>query len=123
MIQNKLFSIDILEKHDTGLRAQLSILPDAEILKGHFPGQPVLPGVCQLQIIKEILEMNLGKKLMMFHSPMVKFLTMMAPPHVHQIHCSIQCSRNEAGELQVSATLLQDELIFLKFKGAFKIIE
>lgn len=123
MIQNKLFSINVFEKHETELQAQLSIIPDAEILKGHFPGQPVVPGVCQLQIIKELLELNFGKKLMMFHAPMVKFLNMMAPPHAHQIQCNIQCSWNEAEELQVSATLFQDELIFLKFKGAFKIIE
>lgn len=123
MIQNKLFRIDVCDKQDTEIHAQLSILSDAEILKGHFPGQPVVPGVCQLQIIKELLEMNFGKKLMMFQAPMVKFLTMMVPDQVQKVQCHIQYSWNSTEELQISATLFQNELIFLKFKGAFKIFE
>ena len=33
------------------------------IYSGHFPDQPIVPGVCQIQIVKELLEDLMGKKL------------------------------------------------------------
>ena len=33
------------------------------IYKGHFPEMPVVPGVLQIQIIKELLEDHLNKKI------------------------------------------------------------
>ena len=36
------FTILVNEKHD--------------VFKGHFPGNPIMPGVCMIQIIKELSE-------------------------------------------------------------------
>ena len=30
--------------------------PEAEVYRGHFPGDPITPGVCTLQMIKECLQ-------------------------------------------------------------------
>src|SRR5438105_15143814 len=49
------------------------------IYSGHFPDQPIVPGVCQIQIIKELLEDLMGKKLKMITGDNIKFTGMIIP--------------------------------------------
>ncbi len=62
---NHIFEIEVNNKH--------------AIFKGHFPGNPVMPGVCMMQIIKEITESIVGKKLFMEKCSNVKFLEIINP--------------------------------------------
>ncbi|MBS1614999.1 MAG: 3-hydroxyacyl-ACP dehydratase [Bacteroidetes bacterium] len=49
------------------------------IFEGHFPGHPIVPGVCTLAIVKEALESALGKNLMLHESSVIKFLGLIHP--------------------------------------------
>ena len=40
------------------VKATISINKKHRILEGHFPGLPVVPGVCMLQIVRELMEVN-----------------------------------------------------------------
>lgn len=53
--------------------------PDCEVYKGHFPNQPVAPGVCQLQTVKECTEIALGEQLCITHIKQCKFLRIIIP--------------------------------------------
>lgn len=50
-----------------------------DIFKGHFPNNPILPGVCMMQIIKEISEDITGIKLFMNRCSNVKFKAIINP--------------------------------------------
>lgn len=50
-----------------------------EIFKGHFPNNPIMPGVCMMQIIKEISEDIIGVKLFMNKCSNVKFKAIINP--------------------------------------------
>ena len=45
------------------VKAKIAINKKHRILEGHFPGLPVVPGVCMLQMVREIIEINAGKEL------------------------------------------------------------
>ena len=32
---------------------RITLLPDCDVYRGHFPGKPVCPGVCNVQVVKE----------------------------------------------------------------------
>ena len=49
------------------------------IFKVHFPNVPIVPGVCQIQIISELLEMYLGKRLYLSEVKNIKFLSVLEP--------------------------------------------
>lgn len=49
------------------------------VFKGHFPGQPVVPGVFTLQIVHELAEEATGKKLRLTKAGKIKFLNMVVP--------------------------------------------
>lgn len=49
------------------------------IYKAHFPQRPITPGVCILQIGRELLSQALGKKLELVSARNVKFLSVLSP--------------------------------------------
>lgn len=56
LLKNDFFEIEKLD-HSTGLIAStIKINASHTIFDGHFPNNPITPGVVQLQITKEILE-------------------------------------------------------------------
>lgn len=119
MLLNNLFYIDSISQEESGMNAEIHINVEHEILKGHFPDQPVVPGVCMLEMLKEILQQHLNMSLQLQSAPMVKFLAMFAPPHFTHAHFNIQVIQNEDNLFQVNATLQHEETIFMKFKGSF----
>jgi|GEM_PF-1116802 len=87
--QSKLY--DILEEShsENSLTAKIHIHEAHEIFKGHFAHQPILPGVCMLQISKELLEQHYQTKLLMAASGQIKFLKMVDPRNDADISISI----------------------------------
>lgn len=120
MLLNNFFYIDGLS--DTGHRivADIHINVEHEILKGHFPQQPVVPGVCVLEMMKEVLQSSLSKKLMMTDSAMIKFLTVFAPPAFTNATYEIDYKTSEENRINVTAALKHESTVFLKFKGVFE---
>lgn len=53
--------------------------PEHFIYKAHFPGEPITPGVCVIQIAKELLEEMLGERLNTSNVKNVKFLSVISP--------------------------------------------
>ncbi len=53
--------------------------PAHAIFRGHFPSNPVTPGVCMLQIIKELAEQKEASSLQLKKATNVKFLAVINP--------------------------------------------
>ncbi len=49
------------------------------VFKGHFPNKPVMPGVCSLQIVQELLEQHLGRRLRLTKASNIKFMALIDP--------------------------------------------
>lgn len=56
MLIDSLFTIKEIKIAEESILSIVSVDAGHKIFEGHFPGQPVLPGVCQIQLIKELLE-------------------------------------------------------------------
>ena len=57
----------------------LVLAKDHPIYAGHFPGQPVVPGMCTLTIVRECLGNILEKKVMFSSVKECKFLSALIP--------------------------------------------
>ena len=89
------------------------------IFKGHFPGQPVVPDVCMIQLVMEVLETSLGKRLQLLRSDNIKFLHFI-DPGVHQdVDMQIRFTHPDEKSLSVSASLQKDDLTFFRFQGNY----
>ncbi len=57
----------------------IELNPSHFIFKAHFPGEPITPGVCIIQVGKELLEDLLGAPLQTVAVKNVKFLSVVTP--------------------------------------------
>ena len=121
MLLNDFFTINDTVKSETEIWAELLINSNHKIFEGHFPNQPVVPGVCMMQMVKEILELVIGKETNLMEAADMKFLAVINPQENNLIHASIKYTVDETGALNVVASLFKDELVHFKFKGQFKI--
>jgi len=88
------------------------------IYKGHFPRIPIAPGVCLVQIIKEILMKKLQKELVMTGGDNIKFLAMVNPKETPELELSFAVKTYE-NSLDVSSNYSHKGTIYVKFKGKF----
>lgn len=100
------------------INAQLKLDATHEIFVGHFPGQPILPGVCQLALVKDLVQRATQKTLTMRKADQAKFMAMVNPKESGIIEASIQLQGDGDGYL-VQAVLKMGETVFLKTKVRF----
>jgi 3-hydroxyacyl-[acyl-carrier-protein] dehydratase len=119
MLLNDFFTISDKVSSPTEIWAELFINAYHKIFEGHFPNQPVVPGVCMMQMIKEILEEVLGKETNLVSAAELKFLAVINPQENNLIHASINYATDESGSINITASLFKDELVHFKCKGIF----
>lgn len=113
-----LYHIQRVAFTDGKLTASVTLNPEHAVFSGHFPGQPILPGVCQLALVKELLQRHLQKKLRLTQADQVKFMAMVDPRRTPELQMSIQLSEAD-GIHSVQAVLSAGDLVFLKSKARF----
>ena len=121
MLLNDFFTITDTESSASEIWAALSINANHKIFEGHFPNQPIVPGVCMMQMVKEIMEHILGKKTNLVKAADMKFLAVINPQVNNFIHTSIKYSTDENGRINITASLFKDELVHFKFKGQLQV--
>ncbi|HRP33415.1 MAG TPA: 3-hydroxyacyl-ACP dehydratase [Agriterribacter sp.] len=119
ILKDDFYSIIQLTDADNTVQATLQLNPAHRIFEGHFPGQPVVPGVCMIQMVKELLEMASGKTLMLNQADSIKFLSVINPVDAILVQAQVQYSEQQNNELQVTASLHCEERICLKLKAVF----
>ena len=55
------------------------------IYRAHFPGQPVTPGVCQMQLAVELLSLLLEGEAVLTDAKSVKYLTVIRPDETPEL--------------------------------------
>ena len=118
-----LFSIKEITHEDGVIKATLRINPDSEILTGHFPGHPVVPGASMLQIIKEILEYILKSPLRLKKADQLKFMTMIDPGVTSSVELDITYKQTEGNSIVTTAKLSNADTVYFKFQGSFIRVE
>lgn len=89
-----------------------------DIFKGHFPGNPVTPGVCMMQIIKELTQQITGEKLMMKQAVNVKFMALINPEQTPEL--KIELDIKDMGEtVSVKNTTCFGDTVALKLSCNF----
>jgi 3-hydroxyacyl-[acyl-carrier-protein] dehydratase len=113
-----LFSIKQITHEGGIIRAELSINADSNILKGHFPGHPVVPGASMLQLVKDILEQVLDTKLRLKKADHLKFISLIEPG-VTEVKLEISYKMLEDGQIFVISKLSAGETVCFKLQGVF----
>ena len=119
MLEGHFYTVRNPLMENDSIQAVLELNPGHDIFKGHFPGQPVVPGVCMMQIVKELLQKSTGKSLRLQHGLDLKFLSVIDPEKNNTVHAEANYSLLATGDINVTARLFYNETTFFKFKGVF----
>jgi len=117
---NDIFSIKNLTHAEGKLSAGVIVNENSDILKGHFPGQPVVPGACMLQLVKDVLESVIKHKLQLKRAEHIKFLSMIIPEGEKELQLVVSVNITEDGAYAVQAALCSGDVTCFKFQGSFK---
>lgn len=115
MLMNDFYTVQDLQYQDNRMTCRISYDEQHPVFKGHFPGQPVVPGVCTLQTIKELLETMLQRKLVLQQAAQVKYLRLLTPDRKPSVLVEVQ---EQAGQWQANASLQDEGTDVFKLSGA-----
>jgi len=115
MLMSDFYTVHELQSGNSGLSCLVVFNHTHKIFKGHFPQQPVVPGVCTIQMVKELIEQQLDRKLILRSASQIKFLQLITPDVVPEVSINWK----QSGETySVNALLKKDKDLF-KFSGTF----
>lgn len=113
-----LFLINSITHEGGIIRAALSINANSEILKGHFPGHPVVPGASMLQLVKDVLEQALNTRLRLKKADHLKFISLIEPG-ADEVKLEISYKMREDGGFFVISKLSAGDIACFKLQGVF----
>jgi 3-hydroxyacyl-[acyl-carrier-protein] dehydratase len=85
---NDFYKIKQADGEGTDFDYILSLNKAHFIYKAHFPDNPITPGVCIIQICKELMELHTGEVLFLQKIHNVKFLSVIDPRVVDTVQVS-----------------------------------
>lgn len=123
MLIPNLYSIKKSEMiDDFNFNIQIELNSKHEIFDGHFPNNPIMPGVCMIQIIKELTELFTSQKLFLSKVSNVKFMAIINP-FTHSVLDLNLNIMNNGEEVKVKNSSFFESTNALKFSAVFKILE
>lgn len=119
ILKDSFYKINALKFEDNVLEAEISIDAKHPIYEGHFPGNPVTPGVVQLELVKEILGTHFNKSIQLRSLTTSKFLAILNPVTNPVATFKMTVTEQEDRSLKVAGQLSNSEGICLKFSGVY----
>ena len=112
----------ISEEKTTDSKYVITILVNEkhEVFKGHFPGNPIMPGVCMIQIIKELTENITQSTLMIQTLSNVKFMALINPEATPELRLELDIVTTEDDLVKVKNTTYFNDTVALKLSNVYK---
>lgn len=121
MLLKNFYKIISLENTaDSKYKAVILINEEHDVFKGHFPGNPIMPGVCMMQIIKELTEQITGSSLFMQSLSNVKFMALINPFQTPELLLELDVTTTEDNLIKVKNVSYFDETIALKLSSVYR---
>jgi 3-hydroxyacyl-[acyl-carrier-protein] dehydratase len=119
MLQFDFFTMSALTREENSFKTQLALNAGHRIYGGHFPGRPVVPGACLMQMVKEITETITGNQLRLKRADYLKFIARIDPNEHNILQMVLKIQLKEEKEVSVSANLLNNSKTCFTFSGVF----
>lgn len=118
LLENKFYKVLSEKPHAEGLGAtyHVAILPECNVYDGHFPGDPVCPGVCNMETIKECAILLTGKPLRYTFIKQCRLTALATPEVCPEVDVDITLEDN-GGAYAVQATIADEGQTYMILKG------
>ncbi|NCO55451.1 MAG: hypothetical protein GW876_08650 [Bacteroidetes bacterium] len=89
------------------------------IFEGHFPTEPILPGVCMVQFVRESIEMLYNKKIKLISSKTVKFIHIIDPRIEQNLVLELKINYTDNNVYETRAIIKNDTTTFFQMRGNY----
>jgi 3-hydroxyacyl-[acyl-carrier-protein] dehydratase len=118
MLKDYFYTVTTLSHQENIILADLELNSNHEIFTGHFPGQPVVPGACMLQIVKELLSNALQAPYHLKKADHLKFIAPVDPRVTDDLQMKLTYKTMDTA-LQVTGSLTANGVVCFKVQGLF----
>lgn len=121
MLLNSYFTIKKEIKNENGSEFHIALNPQHEVYQGHFPGDPICPGVCSIQTIRECAEVVLGTKLTISAVSQCRFSELLTPAKNIDLQLKMTLEKSAEDGYKVIASIASEDgqTLFLEYKGEY----
>lgn len=122
ILKNSLYTIADKRMEGSGIFYQILLDKNHFIYKAHFPNEPITPGVCIIQIAKELLEDYLHEEYEISYIKNIKFLSVLSPLSTSSVAYVFDkiTVLPETNECKTQLQVQQDNVLFAKLSIIFK---
>lgn len=120
MLNNTFYTIRKRTDTEGGVDYRVSLNASHVIYKAHFPGNPVTPGVCIIQMVKELVEAYRDTTFLLRTIKNVKFMKVIDPRIVGELTFALNVTTQDDGMTIVSGIVGEGDTIFSKINLIFE---
>jgi len=100
----------------------LSLFPQADVYRGYLPNNPICPGVCNIETIRECIEMFTGKDIAISTINRCRIPSVASPLHCPLVDVLVKIARLEGTDsYSVEASIADKDTVYMELKGEFSI--
>ena len=118
-LQNEMFVVT----NETAEQVEIRLNAAHYIYQAHFPGNPITPGVCIVQIICELLQNRTGHQLTLSRVVNLKFISVLTPTDTPEVTVKFTSVQTDGNECKAKGVLEAKGEILTKFSLVFKVKE
>ncbi len=119
LFKDTFYSVNSQDLQEGTATFNITINKDHNIFEGHFPNNPITPGVVQMEIVKELLAVITGKEMKMISMGNCKFLAFMNPLETPIFDVTLNYSDVE-GNTKVAGQMKTDETVYMKISALYQ---
>ncbi len=96
---------------------EVRLNPGHDIFRGHFPGNPVLPGICSLMLVRDCASRLAARPLRYASVRESKFLAAITPDAHPTVRIKLTAADPETDARTLDATIQSGDVTMLKLKA------
>ena len=114
MLKDSFFSVKEVVSAEADATYRVALNSSHPIFKAHFAGDPVMPGACIAQMIKELSEDCLSRRFFIGVVKNMKFLKVISPDENPEVSVQMVYTTQDDGDVAVSTVIRAGDSVFSK---------
>lgn len=102
------------EEGTQSVNFQVRLNPESAIFKAHFPGEPIMPGACIVQMVQELYMMWTKRDVEIAKVNNLKFLSVISPDAVQELNVVLEVKKEEADMIHLKADVVDGQTDYTK---------
>lgn len=99
---------------DTAFRYTIDLIPDSVIFSAHFPGEPIMPGACIVQMVEELYDLWTQRSTTLLKVNNLKFLAVISPTAVSSLDVCLEVKAEDASATHIKADIIAGDVVYAR---------